>query len=450
VTARATRYVLVPAIFSTVILVVASFLWKSRCTGPTFAAPGSSPVSLDRATGDVCWSDIQLLWGARDLISHAFPYVHGVFVPPSTLTGAVEYPVLAGVWIWVTSLPAVNDAQFLLINAVTLGICAVIVTVLLVRAVGVRALLWAAVPAMFFYSVYNWDLLSVLVSVVGLTLLLRGPRAWSLRARVIVACVLFGIGGDLKLYPILFVLPVVAWLLQGAGRERRGRPDRESVVTAIWAIVAGGGTMLVINIPFMLVNFAGWKSAIDFQSYRALTSDTMSTWYLVLRRFGEPSQLVPLTTLNIVTSATVAVGVAALLIIGWRIGRRIGVYPWLAVSTAIIAAYMLLSKVDSPQYIMWLIPLLLLSRIPIPVVLAYYVVDAVLFVTWFKSIHNALHAGPAWWWQAGFDVASWARVVLLVVVIVLAMRQGLRRRTVHDAPTDDAPPALSSGAPVAA
>jgi uncharacterized membrane protein len=246
------------------VMLFASLASKAPCAGPPYDAQGYS-THLANSYRLLCLTDIQFLWVGRGLDHDEFPYVHGALEPgdgpPGALTGgAIEYPVLTGVFMWLAALPADNSTQFLVWTAVLLLPVALAIGWMLARLVGWRALIWAASPAVVFYSVYNWDLLPVAWTV-GAVL------AWQ-RGRPTLAAACLGLGAATKIYPGFFLLPLVIERL--VARDRRG---------ATLAAAAGVGGWLLPNAPFMLINFRGWLATYAFQAGRAPTMDTNSIYY---------------------------------------------------------------------------------------------------------------------------------------------------------------------------
>ena len=143
--ARRTAILTVVLLCNVTLLV--AFLNKARCAGRPFHADGRSAAFDYVKDARVCYSDIQFLWLGRDIDQHIFPYVHGGITADGTLTGgAVEYPVLSGLLMWLGALGAHNDATFLLRSALLLAPFALVTAWLLARMAGRAALLWAAGP----------------------------------------------------------------------------------------------------------------------------------------------------------------------------------------------------------------------------------------------------------------------------------------------------------------
>ncbi len=161
-----------------------------------------------------CHGDLAIMWESRGLAAGNIPYLQP-FVDP--LTGqlvTVEYPVLTGMLMWLVSRAGSLPA-FVAWSAVLMGIAAMAIALILGRLSGRRAWLWAAAPALVHYMAYGYDALPVLTVVAALAMVV-GDDAVGVRARSYLgAAAVLGIGGGLKFYPLLFVLPLALWLLFG-------------------------------------------------------------------------------------------------------------------------------------------------------------------------------------------------------------------------------------------
>src|SRR5688500_12981738 len=144
------------------VMLVAGYWLKGQCRDPQAFAEGRQYSAL-------CYNDIQRLYGIRAVADNTFPYVNGEFTEDHQLIGgAVEYPVLTGLFLWFAGLFADDANGFLKWSAVLLAPFGLIAAYLLARMTGWRALLWAASPALIWYSFHNWDLLVVASVVAGI------------------------------------------------------------------------------------------------------------------------------------------------------------------------------------------------------------------------------------------------------------------------------------------
>lgn len=342
----------------------------------------------------LCYNDIQPLYAGRGIDRGIFPYIHGDLVKGELTGGAIEYPVLTGMFMWGSGSLADDADSYLKVSALLLAPFGLLIAGLLAGMIGWRALLWAAAPALALYGFHNWDLLVVAAVVGAVWAQGRGRSLWSAG--------LLGLGGALKLYPLLFVVPLVL------DEWRRSR--HRGVQTALVA----GATVVAVNAPFFVQNPGGWLVTYRFHSLRTADFNTVWAW-------GWPSAgtgvINPLTTVLIVGSCL------ALLVWGWSTARGAQGFPWLQVSAASLAAFLLWNKVHSPQFVLWLLPFFALLRVRLWWWAAYSLVDVVLYAGIFRWFYDFAYRGldftPA---KTALISAVWGRAALLAMLIVVFMR----------------------------
>src|SRR5262249_37630629 len=143
----------------------------------------------------------------------------GIDAHGQLLGGSVEYPVLTGMLMWAGAIFAHNDHQFLIDSALLLSPFALVTAWMLGRLARWGALLFAIGPPLVMYAFHNWDLAVVGCAVAAVYVLHRGwGRAGanrSLRSRAVVSAVLLGLGFAFKLYPAIFALPLMLYVLTG-------------------------------------------------------------------------------------------------------------------------------------------------------------------------------------------------------------------------------------------
>jgi len=395
---------------------------KARCTGPEFDAAGRSspdyPLRVDR---DVCYSDIQELWLGRDIDAHVFPYLTGSISSEGRLEGGtVEYPVLTGLLIWVAALPAHTDAGFLLASALIMAPFGLLTGWMLGRLARWRALLWALGPPLVLYASHNWDLPVVACAVGAVYAVHAGRGSRPLADRALVAAVLLGLGFALKLYPGAFVLPLALLVLTAS------RPGRLDWRGAVRVPLVAAATAVLVNLPFALAGYEGWRASFTFQQLRKVDITTNSVWYWGFRPWSDPDDVVFQATMDWLSPTLVLLSFGVALAAGWARFRQDGAYPWIGVSAAMLCGFLLLHKVHSPQYTLWLLPFFVLLRVPWAVVAAYLVADVAMGVGIFRWYY-ALENGQPFDTLAGFSaqavtIGVWGRAALLVVLFVLFLR----------------------------
>ncbi|HEX3786269.1 MAG TPA: hypothetical protein VHW44_00280 [Pseudonocardiaceae bacterium] len=434
---------------------VLGFVNKDRCTGPDYDSLGrSEPNFLLRSERDVCYSDIQYLWVGRDIDQHVFPYIDGgIRADGQLFGGAVEYPVLTGILMWLGAIFAHNDHQFLIDSAILLAPFGLAVAWMLGRLARWRALVWALGPPLVLYAFHNWDL-AVVACAVGAAYVVH--RGWgraganrSLAARATVAGVLLGLGFAFKLYPIIFTVPLMLYVATG-GEGGRWLPAgrRWDVVAPIRVAVAAVGTALVVNLPFMLLGFNGWAASFTFQEDREVDITTNSIWFWAFRPYSNPTNKDFQSLIDLLSPGMIMVSFVVACALGWRRYRREGSYPWLAVSAAMLCGFLLFHKVHSPQYTLWLVPMFVLMRIRWQWIAAYFAADLAMGIGVFRYYY-AISFGKPYGIYDGFAeqatvIGVWGRAVLLLALFFAFLAAPM---AVHD---PDGTPAVTAPEPVPA
>lgn len=426
-----------------------AFLNKARCAGAPFRADGRS-VAFDHVKdARVCYSDIQFLWLGRDIDQHIFPYVHGGITADGSLVGgAVEYPVLSGLLMWLGALGAHNDAGFLLHSALLLAPFALVTAWLLVRIAGRAALLWAVGPPLVLYAFHNWELPVVCTTVAAMAVMMM-PGRRPVRSRAILAAVLLGLGFCFKIYPAIFVLPLMLYVLTGGGRgdAEHGR-TRLDIRGALWTGGAAAATVLVINLPFAIAGYDGWRASIEFQQQRQADITTNSIWFWGLRPLFGTDRVGTAAFADTVAIASPMLIIASFVVALW-IGRRryleTGVYPWIGVSATMLCGFLLFHKVHSPQYTLWLIPFLVVLAVPWPVVWSYLVADIAIGVGVFRYFYAMGTGHSVELMEAVVRFGVWGRATLLVLLFILFLKVPPRKPHEPAVPATAAADAFDSG-----
>jgi uncharacterized membrane protein len=359
------------------IALVAGWILKSRCIG----------ISGERfQVQHLCYTDVQSLYRARGVAQRLFPYIHGTLHNGVPVHGAIEYPVLTGLFMWLMGRVTTGFRHYFELTALALAATALTTTFLLARLEGLRALPWAVAPSLGLYTFHNWDVLAVAAAVVGIWL-------WAHERRV-AAAIAFGIGAAFKLFPLLF-LPALFFESVFEGRVRRG----------VGEIIAGTGCFVVINFPFALINFTGWWATYRFQSIRPPNHDSL--WSLGGRLVGHPD----IGQINIASATLIVVSVVGLLAAAWLLARGSGRYPLLQVCAATLALVLLWSKVQSPQYILWVLPFFVILDVSLAWWIAYSIIDVLVYVGILRFYYDYSRLA-----SATFHIGVWARSGLLLAL----------------------------------
>ena len=292
----------------------------------------------------MCYSDILPLWGDERLDVGAVPY----------RDTAVEYPVLTGGFMWLSAdlTRAVHRFDekwsaavvFVSVSSLLLAACGLLVTLATAGAARRRpydAAIFALSPLLVFHAFSNWDLLAMAFTSGALW-------AWA-RRRPVLAGALIGLGTAAKLYPILLLVPL-AILAYRTGKWASVR----------WATGSAVLTWSAVNVPVALAYHHGWWKFYDFSFHRE--AERSSVWAIVKTLADSGANATDAVAWQ---PSGLAVGLllfAALGAVAW-IGLRAPAKPRLAqLSFLVVLAFLLTTKVWSPQYSLWLVPLLALAR----------------------------------------------------------------------------------------
>ena len=318
--------------------------------------------------GAACYSDIAVIYQTRGGEFPAIPYRNYAF----------EYPVGTGAFVYTAAtitaglrgvgVPGSDTSIYFTVSALLLAACAVAAIWWTIRMPGARrgdALFLAVGMALLGYI--NWDLLTVALTAGAL-------YAWS-RDSPVVCGVFLGWGIASKTYPALLLVP----LLLICVRERRLRAF--GVMAASSAL-----TWLILNAPYIFGPLkAGWTLFYTFSFHR--DADLGTLWNLL----GHVSAgHWPGHGLDLVVSASLVactVGICALALLAPR-APSLGQLSFL-----MLAAFLLTSKSWSPQYGLWLLPFVVLTRLPWPVLGAWLVVDVAFYLAGMWYVNWEIH-GP--------------------------------------------------------
>jgi len=286
-----------------------------------------------------CYTDIYPLYFGEGLSAGQVPYIGH----------HVEYPVVMGAVMqaaaWVVKPvtdPATRGGEFYDVTVALLAVCLVVGVLATAYCAGRNwrwtGLLVALSPGLVLAAFINWDLLAMALTMAALA-------AWAAR-RPVVAGLLLGLAVATKFYPVICVVPLFVLCLR-AGRLR------EFWLTAGSAAAA----WLAVNLPVMLAAPAGWATFYIFNAKRWV--DWGSVWYFFQAEHWPVLGGLSLATINIASAAlflAACVGVAVLALAAPRRPRL----PQLIF--LLTAAFLLTNKVWSPQYVVWLVPLVVLAR----------------------------------------------------------------------------------------
>jgi uncharacterized membrane protein len=199
-----------------------------------------------------------------------------------------------------------------------------------------------------------------------------------------------------------------------AAERLRGRqPDR-----AILLWWSAGATWLAVNLPFASKAPSGWWEFFRFNGARP--ADWDSGWMLLCRHL---STCVPTALINV---SSVALFVALVSWVWTAKRRREPDFPRWQLAFPILVLFLLVGKVYSPQFSLWLLPWLVLALPDPRRFLAFEAADLVVFLTrfsFFGDITPGVGGLPRW----VFETAVVIRAAVLVWCVVAWVLEPSRR-----------------------
>ena len=309
-----TRFIIILALIASLL----SFAKFQHCRTTGWAAP-------DVYT-HMCYSDLSALYGARSINVDAWPY--------TSAENSVEYPVITGIVMWATGL-AINDTNGYLayfdINVALLALLFIGIALLLWRLKPEFAPLLAFSPAVIGSLYINWDLWAV-ISALAAILFFR-ERRFDLSA------VVLGLSIATKFFPVVLLLGVLIYF-------------KEELKKAFRYIAISLFSWAAINLPIALTNYEGWSRFYKMNFDR--DNDLGSIWYAL--------QLRDITFDNSTLISIALVLLASVAIYNVASRSKLPSFETFAlVAFLAVSAFVTISKVYSPQYILWLTPLALLA-----------------------------------------------------------------------------------------
>lgn len=359
-----------------------------------------------------CYSDIVPFWGIRGVAAGQIPYFQA----------RMEYPVLTGGLIWIEGgvtrilfgATRANAAHFLGVATAVNALLALGVMWMFWRA-GMprdRLLRWCWAPPLLLYVGHNWDLLAIGFAVAAV---LQTRAGHPVRGAA-----LAGLGVAAKLFPIL-LLPMI-----GLGALfKPGASWRHRLVLATQATAAAVAAWVAVNLPVALVAPENWSEFYRFSSERAGTS--ASVWELLATVGG---WAISIPARNLYSLLLFVAGFAAIIAFGWR---RHAAHPWV-LFTPVLAWFLLTNKVYSPQFDLWLYPLLILTAPRIAPVLLFAAADMAAYFMEF-------------WYFAGLE-GAWPDAAPVHIALAATLRAAAIAWTIADALRLPAPQWLVETDPV--
>jgi uncharacterized membrane protein len=395
-----------------------------------------------------CYTDVFALYFAERLNEGQRPYADH----------PVEYPVVIGAVMQVAAttvsvFPAQErPARFYDVTWALLTAAALVVVVTTSRLAGRRrpwdAAIFALSPLLVLHGSTNWDLVAMALAGLGLV-------QWT-RRRPLAAGLLLGTATATKLYPVLFLVPLLALCLR-AGRVR------PFLVAALATVL----TPVLISLPVYLTSpsfadLGGTQTPVlsapldrlDEEGLRALeptrtvvqpdgsqvlavnsayrffhlnttrAADWDAGWRVLEKLIGPLDKgVTPGETparLNLGVALSFLLCLAAIVVLALKAPRRPRLMPLLFLT---VFAFLLTNKVWSPQFSLWLVPLALLARPRWRPLLVWQAAEAlVLFTRFYFFVRLGDEAGLKGIGDGWYIAALGLRNLALLVVVGFVVR----------------------------
>jgi uncharacterized membrane protein len=335
-----------------------------------------------------CYSDLPALFSERAFGKGQWAFSGG--------DQAVEYPALQGVIMWATAKVSPDGpVSYFNFSAILIALLFIASALLVYRIKPDNALIYALAPTGILALFINWDLWAIVTTLLAIY--------WFDRKQELASALILGVSIATKFFPIVLLLPILIIFFR-----------RQELKRGIQYLSISIGTFTAINIPFALTTPEGWWRFYDLNLHRE--ADWGSIWY-ALDVFG-----VNLTNINYLSLLTLLMGVLAVSIFMLQTRQTLTLAES---SIFIFIILMTVSKVYSPQYVLWLTPLVILA-IKDKRDLSWFWFWQSAEVLYHFAIwqHLALLTGA----QFGLSVKVYAGITLFRIAAALALAIALARR----------------------
>lgn len=364
-------------------------LWKASCARTGWGGGVDTYLNL-------CYSDVAPLYYVRGFADGVFPYLN------SFEGRYLEYPVLTGLWMWlVARIVEITIQPFAAFVFITwfMSLAMIVVSVFYLHKLKPNRALWFALsPALFLTLSINWDAAAVLGSVLGIYFWRKG--------RPVSAGLALGIGAAFKLFPVLlFVAFLVDTIRSGKFRD------------LIKSAFSGVAIWVGVNLPFFSLNREGWNEFYSFSRERGI--DFGSIW-LALNKFFDLG-------LNTAFANKWASVIMFLTVIGLiAFAKRIDMFT---AAFVVVAVFALVNKVYSPQFMLWLTPLAVLTAINLRQFVLWQVAQAIYFVGIWRYLLHATDPSVA----GGISDFGYALTISIhwlatAAIVTVALRNSIKSR----------------------
>jgi uncharacterized membrane protein len=330
-----------------------SFIKFNHCRLNNFTSPDNYVHA--------CYTDIPALFSERGLDTNTFPY--------GSATNSFEYPPVIGLGNWLISFitPSSDQHRFFFdINAVLIT-ALFFISAFIVRKIAPKyQYIFPLVPAVIASLFINWDIWAVLTTLASIYYFDKKKHEQS--------GIWLGISIATKFFPIVLLLPIAIIFY----RSNQLKKFIKYLLTtfSFWA---------VINIPIAIIYFDGWWRFFKLNLERG--EDFGSIWYglsLLNIKVSNLDLLYPLISLIFFA------------LLAYYLFKLPNLPNLAAVALFAVVIFTTISKVYSPQYVLWLTPLAIIALRK----------DKQLIAFWFWQATEIIYHLAIWQYLALFSDAQ--------------------------------------------
>ena len=375
------RAIIALAVFASLI----SFVKFNHCENTGWATP-------DQYT-HACYSDIPALYGERGLSKGDWAYANGA--------DSVEYPVVTGVIMWTLAkiTPGGEDAlkNYFNINIFFLALLFIFIALMVYKMRPEFSYLFPLAPAVVASLYINWDLWAIIS--------MLGAIYWFDRKNLDLSAIALGVAISTKFMPAFLLIPIALIFLR---RNQLRAALKYFAITTL--------TFVVINLPVYLTTPEGWWRFYELNISRG--SDWGSLWYAM------SSLGVNMPNTNYLSILLLLAGLSAIALYVLELRY---VPSLAALSFIVMATVMCVSKVYSPQYILWLTPLAVIALIDKRDLHVFWIWQGAELIyhiaIWqhLASVTGATFGLPLF----GYAIITVARIAATIYLIAALVRRGL-------------------------
>lgn len=335
-----------------------------------------------------CYSDLPALFSERAFGSGQWAFAGG--------EEAAEYPALQGLIMWASAqISGDTPISYFRVSAALIAVLSIFSALILYRIKPELSYLYAIAPTGVAALYINWDIWAIISMLLAIY--------WFDREREYLSALALAVSIATKFFPIILLLPVAIIYLR-----------RQEIRKMFNYLAITLGTFVAINIPFALTTPEGWWRFYQLNLNRE--ADWGSLWY-ALSIFG-----LDLANINYLSIIALLIVISAIAIFLLQTRETL---PLAESALYIFIGVMAVSKVYSPQYVLWLAPLVILAikdRRDLPWFWGWQIAElGYHFAIW---QHLATLTGATY----GLPVTAYATFTLIRISASIALALALARR----------------------